>query len=54
MESAIESRSEQELWDRLTLLLISDPQPAWRDVYAEIVQREIERLAPAKEAEGNE
>jgi hypothetical protein len=54
MESAIESRSEQELWDRLTLLLVSDPQPGWRDVYSEIVRREIERLEPAKEVEDDE
>ena len=43
---------EQEVWDRLTLLLIADPRPGWGDVYSEITRREIERLMPAHKDEG--
>ena len=54
MERVTESRDQQELWDRLTLLLISAPQPEWQDVYSEIVRREIERLMPTPDAEDDE
>ena len=49
-----DSRSEQELWDRLTLLLISYPKSEWQDVFSEIVRREIERLMPSPEAQGDD
>jgi hypothetical protein len=34
-----------ETWDRLVLLLITQPQDGWESEYAEIKWREIERLA---------
>jgi hypothetical protein len=35
----------QEMWDRLTLLLIAQPQEGWELQFEEITRREIERLA---------
>ena len=35
-----------EMWDRLTLLLITQPLEGWKAEFEEITRREIERLAP--------
>jgi hypothetical protein len=41
-----------ELWDRLTLLLITRPLEGWEPEFEEITRREIERLAsPAEQLE---
>jgi hypothetical protein len=37
---------KNEIWDRLTLLLIAQPSEGWEDIFAEITRREVERLAP--------
>jgi hypothetical protein len=43
-------RDEQrETWDRLVLLLISQPCKGWEAEFRDITRREIERLAPAGE-----
>ena len=45
----------RETWDRLVLLLISQPREGWEPNFEEIARREIERLAvPASESERNE
>jgi hypothetical protein len=45
----------REMWDRLVLLLISQPREGWEPKFEEITRREIERLAvPAGESERNE
>ncbi len=52
---AIHDRSE--LWDRLTLLLITNPREGWELEFEEITRREIERLRvpdPEPEANGGE
>lgn len=35
----------QEIWDRLVLLLITEPRKGWEREFTEITRREIERLA---------
>ncbi len=35
----------QEVWDRLVLLLITEPRAGWEQEFAKIIRREIERLA---------
>jgi hypothetical protein len=45
----------RETWDRLVLLLISQPREGWEPMFEEITRREIERLAvPAGEREPDE
>jgi hypothetical protein len=45
----------RETWDRLVLLLISQPREGWEPEFEEITRREIERLAvPVGESESNE
>lgn len=40
----------RETWDRLALLLITQPREGWEPEFEEITRREIERLAvPAGE-----
>jgi len=36
----------EETWDRLTLLLIAQPQEGWECLFEEVSRREVERLAP--------
>ena len=45
---AIEAKSgkQQEIWDRLVLLLISRPLEGWEAEFSAITRREIERLSP--------
>jgi hypothetical protein len=44
-----------ETWDRLVLLLISQPLEGWEPEFEEITRREIERLAvPAVEGQRDE
>jgi hypothetical protein len=35
----------RETWDRLVLLLITQPREGWESEFEEITRREIERLA---------
>jgi hypothetical protein len=45
----------RETWDRLVLLLITQPREGWEPEFEEITRREIERLAvPGAEVEGDE
>jgi hypothetical protein len=45
----------RETWDRLVLLLITQPCEGWEREFEEITRREIERLAaPAAEGERDE
>jgi hypothetical protein len=54
MEGATDNKL-QETWDRLVLLLISQPREGWEPEFQEITRREIERLAvPVGESERNE
>ena len=43
-EDAVDNKL-REIWDRLVLLLIAQPQEGWEPVFHEITRREIERLA---------
>ena len=54
MEGTADTRL-RETWDRLVLLLITQPQEGWELEFEEITRREIERLAvPASESERDE
>jgi hypothetical protein len=54
MERAQDNRLS-ETWDRLVLLLISQPREGWEPEFEEITRREIERLAvPVGESERDE
>lgn len=44
----------QETWDRLVLLLITEPRTGWEREFVEITRREIERLAPLSNGEKND
>jgi hypothetical protein len=44
MEDAANS-TLREIWDRLVLLLITQPREGWEAEFEEITRREIERLA---------
>jgi hypothetical protein len=46
MRATFDSR---EVWDRLTLLLITTPREGWETEFEEITRREIERLAVPSE-----
>ena len=45
MKSYQNNAEFQEIWDRLVLLLITQPRKGWEREFAEITRREIERLA---------
>ena len=50
MEEMDEARRKQrEVWDRLVLLLISEPLEGWEAEFRAITCREIERLAPVRQ-----
>lgn len=42
MESC--SQDSREAWDRLTLVLLGEPQPGAESLYREACRRELERL----------
>ena len=45
----------RETWDRLVLLLITQPREGWEPEFEEITHREIERLSvPVKDPERHE
>ncbi len=44
MDAEFDNKSA-ETWDRLVLLLITQPHDGWESEYAEIKRREIKRLA---------
>jgi hypothetical protein len=51
MEGTVDNRL-RETWDRLVLLLITQPREGWDAEFEEITRREIERLAlPIEEQE---
>jgi hypothetical protein len=53
-EDAVDSKL-RETWDRLVLLLITQPREGWEPEFHEIGRREIQRLAaPASESERDE
>ncbi len=57
METNAQSAQLRETWDRLVLLLITQPREGWELEFEEITRREIERLSvPAGEItdEGDE
>ena len=35
---------DREDWDRLLLLLVSEPRPGWEHEYEELTRREVARL----------
>ncbi len=41
----------RETWDRLVLLLITQPREGWEPEFEEIARREIERLAVPEDRE---
>jgi hypothetical protein len=50
MEGTVDTRL-RETWDRLVLLLITQPREGWEPEFEQITRREIERLAvPADES----
>jgi len=45
----------RETWDRLVLLLITEPREGWEQEFREITRREVERLeVPDAESEPDE
>ncbi len=45
----------REIWDRLVLLLISEPRKGWEREFHQITRREVERLeVPNTESEPDE
>jgi hypothetical protein len=51
MEDATDTKL-RETWDRLVLLLITQPREGWEPEYKAITRREVERLAlPTEEQE---
>ena len=49
------SNEVRETWDRLVLLLISQPLEGWEPEFEQIVRREVERLSlPAEERDDSE
>jgi hypothetical protein len=50
------THDSREVWDRLTLLLITRPLEGWEPEFEEITRREIERLAvpPEQQEEHDE
>jgi len=55
MESGAAASKLRETWDRLVLLLITQPREGWDTEFEDITRREIERLAiPDEERERNE
>ena len=51
----VRTHDSRELWDRLALLLISQPREGWELEFKEIARREIERLAVlAADGDGDE
>jgi hypothetical protein len=54
MENATEN-NPREKWDRLVLLLITQPREGWEPEFKEITRREIERLVvPTSQSERDE
>jgi hypothetical protein len=52
MERAVDNKF-RETWDRLVLLLITQPREGWESEFEEITRREIERLATSVEDQGH-
>jgi hypothetical protein len=53
MESAADNKL-RETWDRLVLLLITQPLEGWEPEFEEITRREIERLAVPADRQGRD
>jgi hypothetical protein len=52
MAESVADDKLRETWDRLVLLLITQPREGWEPEFEEITRREIERLAvPAEQQE---
>jgi hypothetical protein len=45
MAESVANNKLRETWDRLVLLLISQPREGWESEFEEITRREVERLA---------
>lgn len=45
---------QREMWDRLVLLLISQPSEGWEAEFRAITRREIERLASVGEEQNSD
>lgn len=45
MSKSARNNESQEIWDRLVLLLITEPRTGWEREFQQITRREIERLA---------
>jgi hypothetical protein len=45
MAESVAENKLRETWDRLVLLLITQPRDGWEAEFEEITRREIERLA---------
>jgi hypothetical protein len=53
--NGVEDNKLRETWDRLVLLLITQPREGWESEFEDITRREIERLGvPAGESERDE
>ncbi len=50
METDAQNKKLRETWDRLTLLLITQPREGWELEFEEITRREIVRLSVPAEA----
>lgn len=55
MRNCREEDWHRETWDRLLLLLITEPRKGWEHEYREITRREVERLVvPSGDPESDE
>ena len=55
MAESVAENKFRETWDRLVLLLITQPRDGWEHEFEEITRREIERLAvPVGEGKSDE
>ena len=53
MDTTVDNKL-RETWDRLVLLLITQPREGWEPEFEEITRREIARLAPPAGEQGRD
>ena len=51
MNKCAKNNEPHEIWDRLVLLLITEPRKGWELEFRQITRREIERLAQLSDVE---
>ncbi len=55
MAATYDTQNTQDAWDRVLLLLSSQPREGCEDIYHEVARRELERISvPTEERDGDE